>query len=178
MHSRHDRRGTVAQRTALLVDGANTDASTKELGLELDYSLLMEYVSNGGPGRVEGGFARGVVVARVYIEARSGSTGKRGRLVDWLRSVGYQVRLCDEGCVSLRMLLDMIVLALTGRVDAMILVWGDGHSISRDFLRGIRTAQAVGIQIETLALDSAPEVLKRVTEFHDLRDTMLLRRVR
>ncbi|MEA3376968.1 MAG: hypothetical protein U9R72_12310 [Chloroflexota bacterium] len=90
----------------------------------------------------------------------------------------YQVRLCHEGCVALRMLLDMIVLALTGRVDAMILVWGDGHSISRDFLRGIRTAQAVGIQIETLALDSAPEVLKRVTEFHDLRDTMLLHPVR
>jgi uncharacterized LabA/DUF88 family protein len=57
----------------------------------------------------------------------------------------------------------------TGRVDAIVLVTGDAG-----FMKGIRTAQFHGVQVEVLgSADTTAEVLKHETQFWDLNTALL-----
>ena len=166
----------MAQRAALLVDGTHVGISAGRRGMELDYSLLLKYVKQGGRGRVDGGFDRDIVVARVYVGPTANPTRGRRRFLDYLARLGYQASVCQEGGSSLKtgvdqeIMHDILVLTLTGRVDAIVLVTGDAG-----FMKGIRTAQSHGVQVEVLGFaETTAEVLMRETQFHDLVDTVLL----
>ena len=166
----------MAQRAALLVDGTHVGISAGRRGVALDYGLLHKHVKQGGRGRVDGGFERDVVVARVYVGPTANPTRGRRRFLDYLSRLGYEAFVCQEEGSSLKtavdqeIMHDMLVLTLTGRVDAIILVTGDAG-----FMKGIRTAQSHGVQVEVLGFPEATaEVLKHETQFHDLVDTVLL----
>ena len=167
----------MAQRAALLVDGTHVGISAGRRGMELDYGLLLKYVKQGGRGRVDGGFDRDVVVARVYVGPTANPTRGRRRFLDYLSRLGYEAFVCQEEGSSLKtavdqeIMHDILVLTLTGRVDAIVLVTGDAG-----FMKGIRTAQSHGVQVEVLGFaDTTAEVLKYETRFQDLTDTVLLR---
>jgi uncharacterized LabA/DUF88 family protein len=165
------------QRLALLIDGTNVSKTASRYGMELDYALLLQFVE-GGRGRHNGGSHRDIVVARVYVGPPANPTRGRQAFLDYVGSLGYQVCVCqEEGCGTLKsavdydILHDILVLTLTGRVDVITLVSGDGG-----FLNGIRTAQAHGVQVEVLAFaDHATERLKSTARFQDLVDTVVLR---
>ncbi len=80
----------MAQRAALLVDGTHVGISAGRQGMELDYGLLLKYVKQGGRGRVDGGFDRDVVVARVYVGPTANPTRGRRRFLDYLSRLGYE----------------------------------------------------------------------------------------
>jgi len=167
----------MAQRAALLIDGTHVGISAGRRGMELDYGLLLKYVKQGGRGRVDGGFDRDVVVARVYVGPAANPTRGRRRFLDYLTRLGYEAFVCQEEGSSLKtavdqeIMHDILVLTLTGRVDAIILVTGDAG-----FMKGIRTAQSHGVQVEVLGFaETTAEVLKYETRFQDLADTALLR---
>jgi len=167
----------MAQRAALLVDGTHVGISAGRRGKALDYGLLLKDVKRGGRGRVDGGFDRDVVVARVYVGPTANPTRGRRRFLDYLTRLGYEAFVCQEEGSSLKtavdqeIMHDMLVLTLTGRVDAIVLVTGDAG-----FMKGIRTAQSHGVQVEVLGFaDTTAEVLKNETQFRNLTDTALLR---
>lgn len=160
----------MSQRVALLVDGTNVELSRR--GLQIDYGLLPAYVK-GEAKRI----SRDVVVARVYLEPRVNSTPRWKKFVNGLSAMGYQVYVCKEEAGTRKTAVDrdiqhdMLVLALTGRVDIIALVSGDAG-----FARAIRTVQAHGVDVEVLGVgDAAADVLKREARFRDLTDTVLLK---
>lgn len=167
----------MAQRVALLIDGTNVRLSAKRRGMDLDYKALIQYVAEGKRGRDRPGLGRDLVVAQVYVGPTANPNPGRGNFLDIVARLGYQVRVCQEdgnglkSAVDQEMLHDLLVLTLTGRVDAVVLVTGDGG-----FMRGIRTAQSHGVQVEVLGFaDHTAEAIRQGTHFVDLGDTYLLR---
>jgi uncharacterized LabA/DUF88 family protein len=163
----------MAPRVALLIDGTNVGKWTAQQGVDLDYSLLTRYVAQGRNGSL----TRDIIVARVYLGPAANQTGGRRRFVDHVTSLGYQVCVCQEEGSSLKtsvdqdILHDLLVLAFSGRVDVVVLVSGDGG-----FLKGIRTAQAYGVQVELMGfVDAVAESLKQDLPFADLGESGLLR---
>jgi uncharacterized LabA/DUF88 family protein len=165
----------MTQRVALLIDGTAAGVSAGRKGMELDYAMLLKRAAQGGRGG--NGFERHVVVAQVYIGPAANPTRARGSFVDYVARVGYQVRECREdghglkSAVDQDILHDMLVFTLTGRVDVIVLVGGDGG-----FMRGIRTALAHGVQVEVWGIaDFTAEAIRQETQFVDLTNTPLLR---
>jgi uncharacterized LabA/DUF88 family protein len=163
----------MAQRVALLIDGTNVGKGAAQRGVELDYSLLASHVMK----KREGSLEREIVIANVYVGPAANPTDGRERFFNYVRSLGYQVRVCQEEGSSLKsstdleILLDMLVLAFTGRVDVIVLVSGDAG-----FLKGIRTAQAYGVCVEVMGFaDAAADALKERLTFVDLEEIGLLR---
>ncbi len=166
----------MAQRTALLIDGENV-GGLRTYGWELDYPRVLKAAGRGDPGRADGGFARTVVIAHVYLESRDAPGAGWHSFMSFLQGQGYVVSVCDNGGVHVQMVHDLLVYTLTGRIDAAILICGDGATLDAGFDGAVRTVGAHGVQVETWALDRIPDSLKRETRFKDLKDTTLLRAV-
>ena len=167
----------MTQRVAVLIDGESINES-RALGWELDYRRVLKLANKGNVGRADGGVARNVIVARVYLEGRDAAGERWLRFTSFLQSQGYGTCLCDEGGVEVHMVHDLLVYALSGRIDVAVLVRGDGSSFSPGLGKAIRTVRAHAVQVETWAQGTVPERHTQMTRFRDLEDSGLLRAAR
>jgi hypothetical protein len=167
----------MAQRVAILINGESIGA-LKALGWELDYPLVLKQAARVNHGRACGGIDRNIVLARVYLKARENAGAGWRRFTGFLRDTGYRSCFTDEGRASMHMMHDLLVYALTGRIDAAILIWGDSSTMAAGYERAIQTAEAHGVQVETWALHANAGNHREMEWSRDLENTALLRPAR
>ena len=167
----------MAQRIAILINGESIGA-LKALGWELDYPLVLKQAGRGDAGRADGGIDRNVVLARVYLEGRENAGSGWHRFTGFLRDTGYRACFANEEGVPMHMMHDLLVYALTGRIDAAMLIWGDGSTIAAGLDQALQTVEAHGVQVETWALHASSFNHREMEWSRDLENTALLRPAR
>lgn len=125
--------GTVSsERIAVLVDGSNVYATTKAIGLEIDYKLFIDYY------RAQGKLLRISYYTALLEEPNITQSIKP--LIDWLDYNSFDVvskvakKFTNEhtgvvkikGNMDIEIATDAMSLAASGRVDHIILYTGDG----------------------------------------------------
>jgi uncharacterized LabA/DUF88 family protein len=133
-------------RIAVFIDGANLSATTRTLGFRIDFNNLRDFFNKKGN------------LLRVYfytalLEEADGNIQLQ-TLVDWLAYNGFTVvtKVAKEytngdkkkvkGNMDVEFTIDVLKLALTGRVDQIYLFTGDG-----DFRRLVQEVQDQGVQV-------------------------------
>ncbi len=160
-----------APKIALFIDGANFYATTKALGVDIDYKrLLKEFQSQGYVMRAF--YYTALVEDQEYSSIRP--------LIDWLDYNGYRVvtkptkefvdsmgRRKVKGNMDIELAIDALELA--PHIDHMVLFSGDG-----DFRSLVEAMQRRGVRVSvvsTIAVQPpmiADELRRQVDEFIDL----------
>ncbi len=160
-----------APKIALFIDGANFYATTKALGIDIDYKrLLKEFQSQGYVMRAF--YYTALVEDQEYSSIRP--------LIDWLDYNGYRVvtkptkefvdsmgRRKVKGNMDIELAIDALELA--PHIDHMVLFSGDG-----DFRSLVEAMQRRGVRVSvvsTIAVQPpmiADELRRQVDEFIDL----------
>ena len=139
---------TSAEKIALFIDGANLYATTKKLGLEIDYKkLLQEFRSRGNLLRAF--YYTAVIEGQEFSSIRP--------LIDWLDYNGYQVvtkptkefvdhngRRKLKGNMDIELSVDAMELA--PHIDHMVLFSGDG-----DFRSLLESVQRRGVRVTVVS---------------------------
>ena len=139
---------TSAEKIALFIDGANLYATTKKLGLEIDYKkLLQEFRSRGNLLRAF--YYTAVIEDQEFSSIRP--------LIDWLDYNGYQVvtkptkefvdqhgRRKLKGNMDIELTVDAMELA--PHIDHMVLFSGDG-----DFRSLLESVQRRGVRVTVVS---------------------------
>jgi uncharacterized LabA/DUF88 family protein len=160
------------ERIALFIDGANLYSSTRALGFEIDYKLLLkEFQSRGKLLRASYYTA---IVEDVEISIRP--------LIDWLDYNGYTVvtkpaKGFDDGegrrKIKRNMNVELAVdaMELAGRIDEVVLFSGDG-----DLRSLVEALQRRGVRVTVVSTMSsqppmiADELRRQADVFTDLVD--------
>lgn len=158
-------------KIALFIDGANFYATTKALGLEIDYKrLLKEFQTLGYVMRAF--YYTALIEDQEYSSIRP--------LIDWLDYNGYRVvtkptkefvdsmgRRKVKGNMDIELAIDALELA--PHIDQMVLFSGDG-----DFRSLVEAMQRRGVRVTVVSTIStqppmiADELRRQVDEFIDL----------
>ena len=138
----------TAEKTALFIDGANLYATTKSLGFDIDYKLLLKEFQS-----------RGNLLRAFYYTAllENDEYSPIRPLVDWLHYNGYtmvtkpakeytdsQGRRKVKGNMDIELTVDAMELA--PRVDHIVLFSGDG-----DFRPLIESLQRQGVRVSVVS---------------------------
>jgi uncharacterized LabA/DUF88 family protein len=147
-------------KIAVFIDGANLNATTRELNFRLNYVSLKELFERKGE------------LLRIYfytalLEEVDGNI-KLQTLVDFLSYNGFTVvtKVAKEyqngentrikGNMDVEFTLDIYKLALTGKVDHIYLVTGDG-----DFRRLVQEVQDCGVKVTIVSsLETRPPMVR------------------
>jgi uncharacterized LabA/DUF88 family protein len=158
-------------RIALFIDGANLYATTRTLGLDIDYKrLLKEFQSRGY--LVRAFYYTAVVEDQEYSSIRP--------LIDWLDYNGYRVvtkptkefvdstgRRKVKGNMDIELAID--ALELSAHIDHMVLFSGDG-----DFRSLVEAMQRRGVRVSVVSTIAtqppmvADELRRQADEFIDI----------
>lgn len=163
----------MPQRTAMLVCGADTGKLAPQ-SYRLEYARLLEAVQDNARSREPMVLQRDLVAARVYLTQPETPGRKWVRFVDYLRSLGYTICLGQSTDIQLKVTHDLFMYALCGRVDAVVLVWGDSKGPTSAFVEGLRRARAHGVELSIWGTHMVPEGLKQVGQFRDLQEAGLV----
>jgi uncharacterized LabA/DUF88 family protein len=158
-------------KIAVFIDGANLYATTKTLGFEIDYRLLLKEMQSRGT-LVRAFYYTTIIEDQEYSAIRP--------LVDWLDYNGYTVvtkptkefidasgRRKVKGNMDIELAVDAMELA--ERVDEMVLFSGDG-----DFRSLIEAVQRRGVRVTVVSTISseppmiADELRRQADAFIDL----------
>lgn len=137
----------MAERTALLVDGANMFMAAKALRMSIDYGKLLRILRQDF----------NIVRANYYTAKVEGPNDQLKPLTDWLGFNGYRIvskptreYARDDGSVRVKGNMDVHitcdVLTMTGRIDHFILASGDG-----DFEYLVDTLHRQGLSVSVLS---------------------------
>ncbi len=163
----------IAEKTALFIDGANLYATTKSLGIDIDYKLLLkEFQSRGNLLRAF--YYTALIEDQEYSSIRP--------LLDWLDYNGYTVvtkpakeftdatgRRKIKGNMDLELAVD--VMELADHIDHVVLFSGDG-----DFRPLLESIQRKGVRVTVISTIStqppmiADELRRQADVFIDLID--------
>ncbi len=158
-------------KIALFIDGANFYATTKALGVDIDYKrLLKEFQSQGYVMRAF--YYTALIEDQEYSSIRP--------LIDWLDYNGYRVvtkptkefvdsmgRRKVKGNMDIELAIDALELA--PHIDQMVLFSGDG-----DFRSLVEAMQRRGVRVSVVSTIAtqppmiADELRRQVDEFIDL----------
>jgi uncharacterized LabA/DUF88 family protein len=144
-------------KIAVFIDGANLYATTKTLGFEIDYRLLLKEMQSRGT-LVRAFYYTTIIEDQEYSAIRP--------LVDWLDYNGYTVvtkptkefidasgRRKVKGNMDIELAVDAMELA--ERVDEMVLFSGDG-----DFRSLIEAVQRRGVRVTVVStISSEPPMI-------------------
>jgi uncharacterized LabA/DUF88 family protein len=159
------------ERIALFIDGANLYATSKTLGVDIDYKRLLKEFQ--GRGRlVRAFYYTALLEDQEYSSIRP--------LVDWLDYNGYAVvtkpakesidsmgRRRVKGNMDIELAVDAMEMA--DRIDHMVLFSGDG-----DFRRLVEAVQRKGCKVSVVSTITthppmvADELRRQADEFVDL----------
>lgn len=162
-----------AEKSALFIDGANLYATTKSLGFDIDYRLLLkEFQSRGNLLRAF--YYTALIEDQEYSSIRP--------LLDWLDYNGYTVvtkpakeftdatgRRKVKGNMDIELAVD--VMELSEHIDHVILFSGDG-----DFRPLVESVQRKGTRVTVVSTIStqpsmiADELRRQADVFIDLQD--------
>ena len=163
--------GSILEKTALFIDGANLYATARSLNFDIDYKrLLREFQSRGYLLRAF--YYTAVIEDQEYSSIRP--------LIDWLDYNGYTVvtkatkefvdqtgRRKVKGNMDIELAVDAMELA--GSIDHMVLFSGDG-----DFRSLIEAVQRRGVRVTVVSTMSsqppmiADELRRQADEFVDI----------
>lgn len=163
----------IAEKTALFIDGANLYATTKSLGIDIDYKLLLkEFQSRGNLLRAF--YYTALVEDQEYSSIRP--------LLDWLDYNGYTVvtkpakeftdamgRRKIKGNMDLELAVDMM--ELSDHIDHIVLFSGDG-----DFRPLLESVQRKGVRVTVVSTITtqppmiADELRRQADVFIDLSE--------
>lgn len=179
---------SMTERVAILIDGNNMAGGCRVHGVVVDYGTLLKWSSQGGPRKQDGTIGRGlaysrqIVTGRVYLGPCDKNNGHKGRsrFITAMRELGLEVKIAaEEGdpnktAVDRDIMLDVLALVYSGKVDRILLLSGDGG-----FTRVVEMAKALGVQVEVCAFPDASQALRdAATVFWDLTTTSGLTLVR
>ncbi len=169
---------TGQQKIALFIDGANLYATTKTLGFDIDYRLLLKEYQGKGL-LVRAFYYTALVEDQEYSSIRP--------LIDWLDYNGYRVvtkptkeftdsagRRKVKGNMDIELAIDALELA--PYIDHMVLFSGDG-----DFRSLVEALQRRGVRVSVVSTVAtqppmiADELRRQADEFIDL--TQLINRI-
>ncbi|MCG6122105.1 MAG: NYN domain-containing protein [Microvirga sp.] len=159
------------EKTALFIDGANLYATTRALGFDIDYKMLLkEFQSRGNLLRAF--YYTALVEDQEYSSIRP--------LIDWLDYNGYRVvtkptkefvdssgRRKVKGNMDIELTIDALELA--PHVDHIVLFSGDG-----DFRSLVEALQRRGVRVTVVSTIStqppmiADELRRQADEFVDI----------
>jgi uncharacterized LabA/DUF88 family protein len=162
---------TESERIALFIDGANLYATSKTLGIDIDYKRLLKEFQ--GRGRlIRAFYYTALLEDQEYSSIRP--------LIDWLDYNGYAVvtkpaketidslgRRRVKGNMDIELAVDAMEMA--DKIDHMILFSGDG-----DFRRLVEAVQRKGCKVSVVSTMSthppmvADELRRQADEFVDL----------
>ncbi len=163
----------IAEKTALFIDGANLYATTKSLGIDIDYKLLLkEFQSRGNLLRAF--YYTALIEDQEYSSIRP--------LLDWLDYNGYTVvtkpakeftdamgRRKIKGNMDLELAVDMK--ELSDHIDHIVLFSGDG-----DFRPLLESVQRKGVRVTVVSTITtqppmiADELRRQADVFIDLSE--------
>ena len=162
---------TGAERIALFIDGANLYATSKSLGIDIDYKRLLKEFKDRGR-LVRAYYYTALLEDQEYSSIRP--------LVDWLDYNGYAVvtkpakesidslgRRRVKGNMDIEIAVDAMEMA--DKIDHMILFSGDG-----DFRRLVEAVQRKGCKVSVVSTMTthppmvADELRRQADEFMDL----------
>lgn len=163
----------TAEKTALFIDGANLYATTKSLGFDIDYKLLLkEFQSRGNLLRAF--YYTALIEDQEYCSIRP--------LLDWLDYNGYTVvtkpakeftdamgRRKVKGNMDLELAVN--VMELADHLDHVVLFSGDG-----DFRPLVESVQRKGVRVTVISTIStqppmiADELRRQADVFIDLQE--------
>lgn len=145
------------ERSALFIDGANLYSVSRNLGFDVDYRSLLEYFRTKFQSI---GRAQYVVRAFYYAAMLEGEDYTPLKpLVDWLAYNDYTIvtkpakeyadasgRRRIKGNMDMEIAVDMVELAISGRLDHAILFSGDA-----DYRRLVEFVQRQGVRVTVIS---------------------------
>lgn len=140
----------MAERTALLVDGANMFMAARSLGMSVDYGKLLTVLRK----------TFNIVRANYYTAKVEGPNDQLKPLTDWLGFNGYRIvskptreYARDDGSTRVKGNMDIHItcdaLTMADRIDHFILASGDG-----DFEYLVDTLHRKGLSVSVLSTNS------------------------
>jgi len=162
---------TGREKIALFIDGANLYATTRTLGFDIDYKMLLKEFQNRG-NLIRAFYYTALVEDQEYSSIRP--------LIDWLDYNGYRVvtkptkefvdssgRRKVKGNMDIELTIDALELA--PYVDNVVLFSGDG-----DFRSLVEALQRRGVRVTVVSTIStqpsmvADELRRQADEFIDI----------
>lgn len=138
-------RESIRDRVGIFIDGSNLFYAAMQLGLEIDYSKLLNYLVQG----------RRLLRAYFYTGVDPNNEKQQGFLL-WMRRHGYRVVTKDlihnadgskHANLDVEIAVDMLELARY--CNTMVLLSGDG-----DLTYAVNTIAYRGVQVEVVSLHS------------------------
>ncbi len=132
-------------RLIILIDGSNLFYAALQLGIEIDYANLLNYLSTGGR-----------LIRALFYTGVDPDNDKQQGFLNWMGHNGYRVvtkkttQLADgskKGNLDVEIAVDMMRLAHC--CDTVILVSGDG-----DFAYAVQNLLYQGVRVEVVGLRS------------------------
>lgn len=132
-------------RVAIFIDGSNLFYAALELGIEIDYTKLLSYLTSGSP-----------LLRCFFYTGVDPSNEKQLGFLHWMRRHGYRVVSKDiiqlpdgskKGNLDVEIVVDMLNLA--DCYDTAVLVSGDG-----DLAYAVNALSYRGVRVEVLGLRS------------------------
>lgn len=156
-------------KTAVFIDGSNMFMSTRQLGFDIDYRKLAEFIDYNDEGSLVG-----LYYYTAIWEDEQGNK-KIQRIVDFLGYNGYTVvskpatsnETRIKGNMDVELAVDMYRLAR--RVDRMYLFSGDG-----DFTYLVQEIQKLGVWVCVISAKdlASNKLIKQANQFLDLKDIL------
>jgi uncharacterized LabA/DUF88 family protein len=155
----------VTERIVVLIDGANLFYAAMQMGLEIDYTRLLQCLTKG----------RSLVRAYFYTGVDR-TNEKQQRFLLWMRHNGYRVVAKDliqhpdgskKADLNIEIAVDM--LTLSQHCDRIILLSGTGdlaYAVDHVAYRGV---QIEVVSLPTMTSDSLINVCDRFTDLSKLR---------
>ncbi|MGG6266980.1 NYN domain-containing protein [Leptolyngbya sp. AN03gr2] len=153
------------ERVVVLIDGANLFYAAMQLGLEIDYTRLLQCLTKG----------RSLVRAYFYTGVDR-SNDKQQRFLLWMRHNGYRVVAKDliqhpdgsrKADLNIEMAVDM--LTLSQHCDRIVLLSGTGdltYAVDHVAYRGV---QVEVVSLPTMTSDSLINVCDRFVDLSTLK---------
>jgi uncharacterized LabA/DUF88 family protein len=155
-------------RIAIFVDGSNLFYAAMQLGIEVDYTKLLQRLTAGSP----------LLRAFFYTGVDRSNEKQQGFLL-WMRRNGYRVVTKDlvslpDGSKKANLDVEIAVdlLKLTGSYDTAVLVSGDG-----DLAYAVNAVSYQGVRVEVVSLrsmtsDSLINVADCYIDLDSIRETI------
>lgn len=163
------------ERIALFVDGSNAYATAKAMNIDIDYSKLRNKIA------LQGNLVRAYYYTALIEGRRADSIQP---LVDWLSYNYWEVRTKKakvfinndgrekvKGNMDIDMVMDMVKLTDSGRIDVMYLFTGDGDFVPvLDYVqnKGVRVVVISSLVVRPPMI--ADELRRKCDQFIDLQE--------
>jgi len=177
-------------RVAVFIDGSNISAISRSAGFPLDFKRIREWFLATGISFVRFGYYT-AALSREKENELGEQTGQINNLIDWLSYNGYRchvregrvieikdtkdetkvLRRIIKGNIDTDLSIDMVLLALSGNVNHIILFSGDG-----DYARAVEVCQQNGVKVTAAAtirgdFNCTSDSLRRLVDhFVDIMD--------